>query len=293
MLLSGVAAITASCLVASLVLAHLHDRTIWDAKLELSNLALVLARYTENSLHSIALLESGVVDMVTALGIVSSEQFNERLAQHDIHRDLQARALALPDVEALFLTNETGLTIASTRAWPQVVFSIADRPHFSVIRDNPALVSYLAPPVQNVQTGTWNFYLTRRISTADGKFLGIAGAGIGLSRMESFLARLALAPVSAISIWRRDGSLLARYPTTAAAIGQQPHSGQLLFQKILATADSGTAEGISKLRIIAAQAVSGYPVAVTVSLTGMRVRVQASGDKAAPLLELHRRIRYM
>jgi diguanylate cyclase (GGDEF)-like protein len=271
MLLSGVVAIAASCLVASLVLAHLHNRTIVDAKLELSNLALVLARYTENSLHSIALLENGVADMVNALGIASVEQFNERLAQRDIHQDLQARALALPDVEALFLTNEIGLTIASTRAWPLAVFPITDRPHFSVIRDNPALVSYLAPPAQNVQTGSWNFYLTRRISTADGRFLGIVGAGIGLARIESFLARLALAPVSTIAIWRRDGVLLARYPEAAAAIGQQPRAGGLIFQKILATADSGTAEGVSKLdgvqRIIAAQAVSGYPVAVTVSRT--------------------------
>jgi diguanylate cyclase (GGDEF)-like protein len=276
MLLPGVAAVTASCLVATLVLAHLHERTIQDAKLELNNLALVLARYTENSLHSIALLESGVADMVTDLGIVSSEQFNERLSRPDVHQDLQARALALPDVEALFLTNEVGLTIASTRAWPQAVFSIADRPHFSVIRDSPAMISYLAPPVQNVQTGTWNFYLTRRINTSDGKFLGIVGAGIGLTRMESFLARLAVAPASAIAIWRRDGILLARYPG-AGTTGQQPRAGGLIFQKILANADGGTAEGVSRLdgerRIVAAQAISGYPVAVTVSRTVAEVLV--------------------
>ncbi|WP_159996332.1 bifunctional diguanylate cyclase/phosphodiesterase [Roseomonas sp. 18066] len=271
MLLSGLAAVVASCVVAALVLAHLHARAIADSRLELSNLALVLARYTENSLQSIELLEEGVVDMVNALAIASVEQFNERLAERDIHQELQARAQALPDVEALFLTNAAGQTIASTRAWPQAVFSIADRPHFSVIRDNPKLTRYLAPPAKNFQTGSWNFYLTRRISAADGRFLGIAGAGIGLTRMESFLARLALAPASAIAIWRRDGVLLARYPDAAAAIGRPPPPGELLFQRVLSTADSGTSEGASTLdgqqRLIAVQAVSGYPVAVTVSRT--------------------------
>jgi diguanylate cyclase (GGDEF)-like protein len=253
------------------LLAHLHERAIGDTKLELKNLALVLARYTENSLQSIELLEDGVVDEVNSLGIATTEQFNERLTGHATHRDLQARIAALPDVEALFLTNAVGQTIASTRAWPQAVFSIADRPHFAVIRDNPKILSYLAPPAQNFQTGTWNLYLTRRISAADGRFLGVVGAGIGLARMEAFLARLALAPVSAIAIWRRDGVLLARYPEAAATVGRQAASGSLIFQEVLANSDSGTAEGISAVdgytRIIAAQALVNYPVAVTVSRT--------------------------
>jgi diguanylate cyclase (GGDEF)-like protein len=270
-LTSAFAAIIISCLIAGSVLTHLYKSTIEDARLELGNLALVLSRYTENTFNSVDLLGNGVADTVNALGIVSTEQFNERLAQLDIHEDLKGRALAVPDVEALFLTNNAGLTIASTRAWPQSVFSIADRPHFSTLRENPQLIKYLAPPAQNVQTGSWNIYLTRRISAPDGTFLGIAGAGIGLARMENFLAKLALSPVSTISIWRRDGILLARHPSVSSSVGQQPGTGQLIFQKILAGTDSGTAEGVSKIdgfrRIVAAQAVAGYPVAVTVSRT--------------------------
>jgi diguanylate cyclase (GGDEF)-like protein len=270
-LLTGIAAIAASCLVAGLVLNHLHRQAIADTKLELSNLALVLARYTENSLQAIELLEEGVVSMVNALEINSVEQFNERISHYRIHRELRALAQGLPDVEALFLTNEVGLTIASTRAWPQQVFSIADRPHFRAIRDDPSRQSYLAPAARNFQTGTWNIYLTRRISTPDGKFLGIAGAGIGLDRMESFLARLALAPASAIAIWRKDGVLLARYPRATAAIGQRslPAFGHVPFANLLETADSATVEGVSRIdgnqRVTAVQALAGYPVAITVS----------------------------
>lgn len=268
---AGVFALTVSCLASILLLGHLHERAVGDTKLELQNLALVLARYTENSFQSVELLERGLVDQVSFLGIASTEQFNERLADLATHRDLQARIAALPDVEALFLTNAVGQTIASTRAWPQAVFSIADRPHFSVLRDNPQLTSYLAPPAQNFQTGTWNFYLTRRINAADGGFLGIVGAGIGLGHMEAFLARLALAPVSAIAIWRRDGILLARYPQAAATTGRRAASGSLIFQKILENSGSGTADGTSTVdglnRIIAAQALENYPVAVTVSRT--------------------------
>lgn len=270
-LVSGVAAIAAYCLVAVLALGHLHKRAVDDTKLELRNLALVLARYTENSLQSIELLEEGVVAMVDALAIGSVEQFNERIAHYQIHQELRARAQALPDVEALFLTNEVGLTIASTRAWPQTIFSIADRPHFSELRSNPSLHSYLAPAARNFQTGTWNIYLTRRLTTADGRFLGIAGAGIGLDRMESFLARLALAPASAIGIWRKDGVLLARYPQAPSAIGRPSIPGTAMFSNVLATSDSATIEGVSRIdgshRITAVQAVNGYPVAITVSRT--------------------------
>lgn len=270
-LISGVSAIAVYCLVAVLALGHLHKRAVDDTKLELRNLALVLARYTENSLQSIELLEDGVVAMVDALKINSVEEFNEQLAHYQIHQDLRARVQGFPDVEALFLTNEFGLTIASTRAWPQTVFSIADRPHFSEIRNNPSLVSYLAPAARNFQTGTWNIYLTRRITDVDGKFLGIVGAGIGLERMESFLARLALAPASAIGMWRKDGVLLARYPRAPSAVGLHVIPGTTAFSHALANSESTAIEGVSRIdgsrRITAVQALNGYPVAITVSRT--------------------------
>jgi diguanylate cyclase (GGDEF)-like protein len=267
--LAGTAVALSAALSAAVLLTHLHRRTMADAERELTNLSLVLANYTENTFRSVELLQAGLVEMIEALGLQSTEQFNEALATQAVNQDLRARILALPQIEALFLTNAEGQTIASTRAWPQPVFSIADRPHFRMLRDNPGLRSYLAPPAQNVQTGTWNIYLTRRLTTPEGRFLGIVGVGLSLTQFEEFLGRIALGQDGSISLWRRDGILMARWPQVPESIGRPTPNGQLTFPQILADRDSGTARGTSTVdgqeRLITARTLDGYPVVVTVT----------------------------
>ena len=271
LVLAGVLVALATALSAAVLLAHLHRRTMQDAERELGNLALVLANYTENTFRSVELLQDGLVELVEAMGIRSTEQFNEMLSTRAVNRDLHARVLALPQIEALFLTNAEGQTIASTRAWPQPVFSIASRPHFAMLRDNPELRSYLAPPARNVQTGTWNIYLTRRLTTPEGRFLGIVGVGVGLTQFEEFLSRIVLGQNGTISLWRRDGYLMARWPRAPASIGIPTPAGQLTFPQLLGIAESNTARGTGVLdgveRLIAARALEGYPVVVTVTRT--------------------------
>ncbi|GGC50774.1 hypothetical protein GCM10011504_31500 [Siccirubricoccus deserti] len=261
----------AAALAAGVLLTHLRQRTIADAERELTNLALVLAQHTENSFRSVELLQDGLVEMIDAMHIQGTEQFNERLSTFAVNRDLRTRILALPQVEAVFLTNADGLTIASTRAWPQPIFSIADRPHFKVLRDNPELESYLAPPAQNFQTGTWNIYLTRRLKGADGSFLGIVGVGLSLAQLENFLGRITIGRESSISLWRHDGILMARHPPAVEAIGQVRPRMVPTFRDILSHRYSGTAQAAGWLdgraRVIAARAMADYPVVVTVTRT--------------------------
>ena len=138
-----------------------------------------------------------------------------------------------------------------------------------MLRDNPGLRSYLAPPARNVQTGTWNIYLTRRLTTPEGHFLGIVGIGLSLSQFEQFLGRIALGRNGSISLWRRDGILMARWPQAPESIGQPTPNGQLTFPQLLAEHASGTALGTSTVdgqeRLITARALEGYPVVVTVT----------------------------
>lgn len=267
--LAGVALVAAVALATGLILSHLHRQAITDAERELTNLTLVLARHTENSFHSVELLAQGLTEMIEALELGSAEDFDARLSTQVVYETLRGRILALPQVEAAFITNAEGITIASSRAWPLPVFSIADRPHFSVLRDTPGLVSYLAPPARNVQTGTWNIYLSRRISGADGRFLGIVGVGLSLAKMEQFLGSMALGEGSSVGLWRRDGTLMARHPTAAETVGLIQQQRQRNFQHVLARAESGTVQAASAIdgvdRVMAVRALTGYPAVIVVT----------------------------
>lgn len=265
---SGAALFIAACIAAGLLLSHLHRQFNADAERELGNLALVLARYAENSFRSVELLEDGLLEMVSSFNIRTEEEFDERLSTLGVHLDLQARVAALVHIDAAFFANAQGSVVASSRTWPLTALSIADRPYFHVLRDNPGRRRYLAPPMPGLRTGAWNIYLTRRIDDADGRFLGAVGAALSLTELETFLGRIALGAGSAIGVWRRDGILMARHPPTDTAAGRPP-SANVGFQNILQRAESGIYVARSVLdgedRIVAVRALADYPVAVTVS----------------------------
>ncbi|MBR0662779.1 EAL domain-containing protein [Roseomonas hellenica] len=293
LVISGAALFVAACIAAGLLLSHLHRQFNADARRELGNLALVLARYTENSFRSVELLEDGLLEMVGSLNIRSGQEFDEQLSTLGVHLDLQARIAALVHVDAAFFANAQGIVVASSRSWPQTAAaSIADRPYFEVLRDNPGRRRYLAPPTPGVRSGIRNIYLTRRIDTADGRFLGVVGAALSLSELEAFLSRIALGAGSAICVWRRDGVLMARHPPADAIIGGPP-PGNLGFQNILQRGESGIYRARSAVdgedRIVAARALTDYPVAVTVSRRGDDVLAlwrREAGYTAAALLAL-------
>jgi diguanylate cyclase (GGDEF)-like protein len=270
LVLLGLALFASACLGTAALLVHLHRRAISDAEREMSNIAMVLASYSENLFDSVQLLQDGLVSMVDQMGIESVEQFNDLLATREVNERLHAGIAALPQVDAAFLTNSVGQTIASTRAWPQPIFSIANRPHFLALQEDPDLVNFLAPPAQNAQTGTWNVYLTRRISAADGRFLGVAGVGLDLARFEAFLGSIALRPGSTIAAWQRNGTLMARFPDGAASLeGRPAQLRKPRFLPGLKATDAGIFRGPGSVdgvdRIIAFRALTHHPLVVTVS----------------------------
>src|SRR5262249_37141901 len=76
------------------------------------------------------------------------------------------------------------------------------------------------------------------------------------------------APDSRISLYRRDGTLLARFPSDAAVGQRLPNAIPL---KLIAAADRGVATGKSERdgleRIVAVHGVQGYPILVSASKT--------------------------
>jgi diguanylate cyclase (GGDEF)-like protein len=266
---SALTVVIVGAIGAGVLLSHLYIRTMQDAEREQNNLSLVLATYTENTFRSVELLQNSLVEMVQDLDLTSTEQFTAALSSRDIYLELKNRALALPLVDALFLTNADGVTVSSTRAWPVPKFSIADRPHFYVLRDNKDMQSYLAPPSANVQTGTWNMYLARRLETAQGEFLGIVGVGLSLEQYEEFLGRIVLGQHGSIALWRHDGVLIARHPRL---LGERNHMSSAVrehFSEIQEQGGHRVSRRISSIdnqeRLIAERVLNGYPAEVTVT----------------------------
>ncbi|MEA2739015.1 MAG: hypothetical protein QOH05_2322 [Acetobacteraceae bacterium] len=273
------------------LVSYLHARALADAERELSNIALVLASDAESNFRGFELLQTGIVEMLGNEDIQTVKQFDERLALRDVHENLKARIAAMPFVEAIFLTDAEGRSIASSRVWPLFDISIANREYFLAIKDDPARTNFLGRPARSVVSGTWGVSLSRRISAKDGSFLGIVAVIVDLQKLQQFLSGIALGKGSSISLWRSDGILLARFPAIQGEVGRSEAEPRP-FQRILVSGDSGTITAPSSLdgaaRLIAARAVANYPVVATVTRTMPEVlalwRRQAVAALAAVLV---------
>jgi diguanylate cyclase (GGDEF)-like protein len=266
---TGAALFLAACLAAALLLSHLHRQFSGDARRELQNLALVLTRYTENSFRSVELLQDGLLELVRAFDIRSAEDFNEQLSTRAVQLDLDKRIAALVHVEQVFFANAEGQVVASNRSWPPMGASLAQRPMFQRLRDDPGLVRYLSPPNRGGEGGAWTVDLTRRIDAPDGRFLGIVGASLSLRQFEAFLGRIALGTGSAIAVWRRDGILMLRHPPVEDGIGRSWPIANVGFSDVLRRSESGFYEMRSAIdgaqRVVAVRGLTDYAIAVTVS----------------------------
>jgi hypothetical protein len=75
--------------------------------------------------------------------------------------------------------------------------------------------SFIGVPVVNKVSGGWVIMLTRRISGLGGEFLGIVAGAVEARYFEAF----STSGDEALSLFRRDGTLVARHPHVAGMMG--------------------------------------------------------------------------
>jgi len=167
------------------------------------------------------------------------------------------------------LIDPDGKVINYSRAWPIPTISVADREHFKAFQLDAQLTSYVSRPERSRATGRWTTYLARKFTGPHGEFLGLVTGSIELAYFERFFGSIALAAGSGISLFRRDGVLLARFPPRDPP--GTSYSQGALFTNVLSRADQGVIRLASIVdgeeRLIAGQSVTRYPVVVAVATT--------------------------
>lgn len=94
----------------------------------------------------------------------------------------------------------------------------ADEEYFKVHRDGPDNGLFLSHPM--LHRGAYSVVLSRRITDADGKFLGVVAGSIRFSYFHDLFGRLRLGPDDIITVYRRDGTVIMRTPFDLDVIGR-------------------------------------------------------------------------
>lgn len=137
-----------------------------------------------------------------------------------------AKTQTLPDhtIAQIGMADKTGLVFADTLPIPPGV-SIANRPHFQAQLHSTGDYLYISRPVLGRVSGKHSIQFVRKLLGPDGKFAGVIVFSLDCKALSRFYQTLNLGKNGFISLIRYDGTILARGPFFATAIGAHIQSG--------------------------------------------------------------------
>ncbi|URI11581.1 ATP-binding protein [Aquincola tertiaricarbonis] len=276
----------ASWVAAGIALWRSRADAIDDWRRFLTSQSAMAAQHADQTLAAADAVLSRVVQQVDAAGPEDEAAFRRLVGSRQMHETIRDRRNDLPQIDVVSITDQQGQLLSFSRGYPAPDISLADRDYVTAHRNDPALQVHLSQPVKNRGTGTWTFYLSRKLTSARGELLGLALVGIESSYFEGFYASLGVDPAStAILLLRRDGELLARMPHNEAFMGRSFRQGAtfrwLEEQQARQAATPGAPRETThvlaeprltdpddvRLRIVAPTVSSQYPMVVNIMVS--------------------------
>src|SRR6202171_5881706 len=112
---------------------------------------------------------------------------------------------------------EGRLTIDASTLDP-VAENRGDEEFFQVHRDHPDAGLFISRPM--LHRGAYAIVLSRRVTGADGRFLGVVAGSIRFSYFHDLFGRLSLGPGDIITVLRPDRTIIMRTPFDLDIIGK-------------------------------------------------------------------------
>ena len=240
------------------------------------NLAGLLAEQTFRTLQAADRALQATADRVRNDGIDSAAAFRAALDNATMREVLAEQLRGLPQATALALVDADGRTVAASPSWPAAWHDISDRDYIRTLQTHPETPATIGTAERSRTGDDWSICLARRIDGPDGRLLGFVVAPLALRYFEQFYQATTLMDGSKVSIIRRDGVRLARYPHDDAAIGARVPQGSPWYR--FAAAGGGyfrAQDGISGAAgYVAVQPLRDYPLVVDVSVTRQAALVE-------------------
>jgi signal transduction histidine kinase len=255
-------------LAASIAIWDRREEAIARSRQDIINLGVVLAEQTARSMQAVDLVLQETTAMVLAAVVHSPEKFQRLMGTEEVHRFLVDRLKVLPQADAVGLVNADGKLINSSRFWPAPDFDVSDREYYKYLRQNDRPGIYISAPAFSRFTGARVFFLTQRIDGPNG-FLGLVLSTIDVRYIEEFYQAITMQEGGSVGVFRRDGTMLARYPAVESKMGEQLAPQSPFYARVEEGGGTyrspGYVDGIA--RVVSVHPLRDFPLVVTVSMS--------------------------
>src|SRR5450432_628152 len=265
----GVLLIASIVVGTAITVLNFRERALNNSERELENNVLLLARHFDRQLHDFEAIQRDVVRRIERSGVASPEEFRRQVSGERFHADLRGLVDGLSDVAGIHVFDDNGQMINSSQSWPVPATSIADHSYFKDFAADDRSPRVRLAPINSRYTAGWTTVIARKVVGPNGQFLGVVSREISPANLESFFESVVLGTGSAISMFDRDGTMLARYPHIESMIGRNFRAGPI--HQSLSRVDHATQRVISPVdgedRLVAARALSKFPLSIFVTTT--------------------------
>ena len=266
LILCGVLIVAAIMVSTAIMVSNLRNRALYESERELKNTALILAEEIDRTFQAIDLVQSSVIEKIRSSGVASSEDYARRMSGEDVHLMLKASTSGLVQAYAISLINADGQMLNFSRFWPAPDISIADREFFLALKSDPRLTSFISLPARNRTNGAWTLFLARKVTSANGEFLGLVLGAVELSYFDKLFGSVSFGEGSSIALYRSDGVLVTRFPQADAFIGKTFPSPR----NALGGGDSATTPIVGQIggkdRLLAIHRLPDFPMFISVGV---------------------------
>ncbi|MDA9432982.1 bifunctional diguanylate cyclase/phosphodiesterase [Bradyrhizobium sp. CCBAU 51627] len=268
--LSGALLVAGIFAVTAMAVGEFRERTLTNRERELENTVQLIARHFDQQFEDSDVVAADLIGQMRLPDITSPQMFRERMSGPEANRMLRSKISAISYLGDIAIYDVNGDLINWSRAQPLPKINISARAYFQTFKTDPMAEPVLLESVRSFIIGKWTTIVARRLSLPDGTFVGAMVRRIDPDSYQLYFASVTLAEGTAISLFDREGKMLARYPNNEQLIGRSFKDAPLV-QKVLAKGGRQTLRIKSVLdggeRLGSAASLSHFPLIIAATNT--------------------------
>ncbi len=268
--LCGVLLVAGIFAVTAMAIGDFRERTLTNRERELANTVQLIARHFDQQFEDSDVVAADLIEQMNLREITSPAMFRERMSGPATNQMLRGKISAVSYLGDIVIYDADGDIINWSRAQPLPAINVSSRTYFQTFKSNPASEPVLLESVRSFIIGKWTTIVARRLNMPDGTFLGVLVRRIDPESYQRYFASVALAEGAAISLFDREGKMLARYPHVEELIGRNFKDAPLM-RKVLAEGGRHTLRVKGPIdgedRLGSAASLSHFPLVIVATNT--------------------------